>query len=223
MYDGLAWLMQIILFLTLGLLVFPSHIIPFIGIGLIISFFLIIVARPLSVFISLLPFKLLRRERWFISWVGLRGAVPIVFATYPLIAGLEKADTIFNIVFFISLTSVLIQGTTIPFFAKLFHVALPAKTKPLTPTDIILGDGIKSEMLEVVIPENSPATGKKIIDLNFPRNALIVVIHRGDNFITPDGSTEIKALDRLFVIYANRNVLPQLLNSLGISEENINP
>lgn len=123
MYDGMAWLMQIILFLTLGLLVFPSQIIPFIGIGLLISAFLIVVARPLSVIICTLPFKMKMNRKLFISWVGLRGAVPIVFATYPLIAGIDKAGIIFNIVFFISVTSVLIQGTTLPFVARLLGVA----------------------------------------------------------------------------------------------------
>src|SRR5690606_21927098 len=103
MFDGLAWLMQIVLFLTLGLLVFPSQILPYIGIGLLTSLFLIVIARPVSVFLSLMFFKMKLRRRFYISWVGLRGAVPIVFATYPLLAGIEKAEMIFNIVFFISL------------------------------------------------------------------------------------------------------------------------
>src|SRR5690606_34099878 len=103
-FDGTAWLMQIVLFLTLGLLVSPSDILPVIGLGMLISAFLIIVARPLGVWLSLSPFKMKKRRRWYISWVGLRGAVPIVFATYPLLAGIEKAHMIFNIVFFISLT-----------------------------------------------------------------------------------------------------------------------
>ena len=108
--------MQIVLFLTLGLLVFPSQIIPVIGIGLMVSLFLIIVARPLSVFISLAPFKTDFRSKAFFSWIGLRGAVPIVFATYPLLAGAEKANMIFDIVFFVSITSVLIRA---PRFRKL--------------------------------------------------------------------------------------------------------
>ena len=111
MFDGLAWLMQIVLFLTLGLLVFPSQIIPYIGVGLLISLFLIVIARPVGVFLSLIFFKMKLRRRFYISWVGLRGAVPIVFATYPLLAGIERANIIFNIVFFISVTSILIQGT----------------------------------------------------------------------------------------------------------------
>ena len=125
MYDGLAWLMQIVLFLTLGLLVFPSRIFPFLGIGMLISVFLIVVARPVGVFISLIFFKMKLKRRLYISWVGLRGAVPIVFATYPLLAGIEKANMIFNIVFFISVTSVLIQGTTLTLVAKWLKVAFP--------------------------------------------------------------------------------------------------
>lgn len=100
-YDGMAWLMQIVLFLTLGLLVFPSQIVPYVGIGLVISLFLILVARPLGVLLSLSFFRMAFRKRMFIAWVGLRGAVPIVFATYPLLAGIDKANMLFNIVFFI--------------------------------------------------------------------------------------------------------------------------
>lgn len=129
-FDGLAWLMQIVLFLTLGLLVFPGQVIPVISIGLLIAFFLILVARPLSVFTCLSFFKIENRSKLFIAWVGLRGAVPIVFATYPLIAGAEKANMIFNIVFFISLTSVLIQGTTLPYMAKMLHLTSPGLEKP---------------------------------------------------------------------------------------------
>lgn len=127
MFDGLAWLMQIVVFLTLGLLVFPSQVIPIAGVGLLISLFLIFVARPFSVFVALIPFKMDIRQRIYISWVGLRGAVPIVFATYPLIAGIDKAGMLFNIVFFISVSSVLIQGTTLGIVAKWLGLALPER------------------------------------------------------------------------------------------------
>src|SRR5690606_18373868 len=125
MFDGLVRLMQFVLFLTLGLLVFTTDIIPYMGIGLMISLFLIFVARPVAVFISLMFFKMKLRRRFYISWVGLRGAVPIVFATYPLLAGIEQANMIFNIVFFISVTSVLIQGTTLSVVAKWLRVGVP--------------------------------------------------------------------------------------------------
>lgn len=117
-FDGIAWLMQIIMFITLGLLVFPSQIVPVIGIGLIISFFLILVARPLAVFLCLLPFKVAVKDQVFISWVGIRGAVPIILATFPIAAGLNSANMIFNIVFFITITSALLQGSTINLLAR---------------------------------------------------------------------------------------------------------
>ncbi|GAB3817969.1 hypothetical protein GCM10028895_14620 [Pontibacter rugosus] len=112
-YDGIAWLMQILMFLTLGLLVFPSQILPVLGVGLMISLFLIFVARPVSVFISMFFFKSTLQDKVYVSWVGLRGAVPIVFATYPMLAGVERSGMMFNIVFFIVLTSVMLQGTTL--------------------------------------------------------------------------------------------------------------
>jgi potassium/hydrogen antiporter len=121
-YDGQAWLMQIVMFLTLGLLVFPKQLIPLIGPGLSLSAILIFVARPIGVFVSLGFFKMRLNQLVFISWVGLRGAVPIVFATYPLLARLEHAQFIFNVVFFISLTSVLLQGTSLPFVARILGV-----------------------------------------------------------------------------------------------------
>lgn len=120
-FDSVAWLGQLILFLTLGLLVNPNELLQLdvAGIGLIVAFSMIIISRPFAVFVSLLPFKGIGiNSRHFISWVGLRGAVPIVFATYPLIAGIEHADHIFNIVFFITIVSLLVQGTTVNFVAK---------------------------------------------------------------------------------------------------------
>ena len=200
MYDGLAWLMQIVLFLTLGLLVFPSQIVPYIGIGLLISLFLIIVARPLAVFISLMFFKMKLRRRFYISWVGLRGAVPIVFATYPLLAGIEKANMMFNIVFFISVTSILIQGTTLSIVAKWLRVGLPEKAKKITEIDQVLLDLPKSSLQEFEILPDYFAANKRIVDVNFPASAFIVMIKRDKQFIRPGGATQIKADDILMVL-----------------------
>ncbi len=207
MFDGLAWLMQIVLFLTLGLLVFPTQIIPFMGVGLLISIFLILIARPFAVFISLLPFKMKLRRKFYISWVGLRGAVPIVFATYPLLAGIDKANTIFNIVFFVSLTSVLIQGTTLLIIAKWLNVGISKKDQPLSSADKLFAEHPKAIMKEIVIKENSTAAGLKIIDLNFPDNAIIAIIEREGKHLTPNGSTEIKANDKLVVLTDKTEVL----------------
>ncbi len=128
-YDGQAWLMQIVLFLTLGLLVFPSRVIPIMDVGLLIAGFLMFVARPAGVFTSLAFSDATLKTKIFISWVGLRGAVPMVFATYPVIAGLEKADLIFNLVFFISVSSVLLQGTSLAIVARWLKIIVPETKK----------------------------------------------------------------------------------------------
>jgi potassium/hydrogen antiporter len=128
-HDGLAWLMQITMFVTLGLQVFPSRLVPIIGAGLLIALFLILLARPLSVLVSLAFSPMSYQEKGLVSWVGLRGAVPIVLATFPLLAGITKADTIFHVVFFIVLTSVLLQGPFIPWVARWFGVEAPADGK----------------------------------------------------------------------------------------------
>ncbi len=209
-FDGIAWLMQIVLFLTLGLLVFPSHIVPVLGIGLLVSAFLMFVSRPFSVFACLLPFRVRIKNITFMSWVGLRGAVPIVFATYPLLAGIEKSPMIFNLVFFISLTSVLLQGTTIRLVAKWLGVAVPEKAKQKTPLDVELSDTIKSELTEVDIDEHSHVVGKKIVDLSFPRSVLIAMIKRKGKFITPNGATVIEPYDKLVIIADNPESMQQV-------------
>lgn len=218
MFDGLAWLMQIVLFLTLGLLVFPSQIMDVMGIGLLISVFLILVARPIGVFISLLPFKMAINRRLFISWVGLRGAVPIVFATYPLLAGIEKAGIIFNIVFFISVTSILIQGTTIPLVAKWLKMDLPVQFKVKSHLDEFLLDHEKSAKKEILISENNHTVGKRIIDIEMPRAALIVMIVRDEKYITPTGSTVIVANDRLIILTNSKNGIKRLEEAFDVKD-----
>jgi cell volume regulation protein A len=185
------------------LLVFPKQIIPFAGVGLLISLFLILVARPVGVFLSLIFFKMKLRRRFYISWVGLRGAVPIVFATYPLLAGIDKADMIFNIVFFISVTSVLIQGTTLSIVAKWLGVALPEKEKVLTAVDQFIADIPKAAMKEFEVSPTCYVVNKQIVDLGFPKNAIIAMIKRNDQFLTPKGSTIIEAHDTLVVLSDN--------------------
>lgn len=220
MFDGAAWLMQIVLFLTLGLLVFPSEIIPYMGIGLMISLFLILVARPVSVLLSLAFFKMKIGRKLFISWVGLRGAVPIVFATYPLLAGIDKADMIFNLVFFISLTSILIQGTTLSLASKLFNVALPEETKPIAEYEKYTLNLPKSAMKKITISSTSPAVNKRIIDLHFPRAAFVAMIKRNQKYIRPGGSTVLEANDVLVILLDSEDVFDDLKEMLtkNISE-----
>lgn len=218
-YDGFAWLMQIVLFLTLGLLVYPTQVLPLAGIGLLISLFLIFIARPLGVFLSLLPFRMVTRKRFYISWVGLRGAVPIVFATYPLLAGIDKADMIFNIVFFISITSLLIQGTTLGRIANWLHVALPEKVKPRSVVEEFLQESAKTMMTEIRIPANAQSVGKKIVDLHLPASALIALINRDNKFFTPNGSTEIQEGDLLIVLSDTRQTLDYVYHCLSVEEQ----
>ncbi len=213
-YDGLAWLMQIVLFITLGLLVSPASVVPLIGVGLMISLFLILFARPLSVFISLLPFKMDLNKKFYISWVGLRGAVPIVFATYPLLAGIEKADVIFNIVFFVSITSIMIQGTSLTIVAKWLGVALPENEKPLSEMDKFILDVPKTLIKEIKISPDSLSVSRKIVDLGFPKNALIAMIKRDDNYLTPSGATKIEANDDLVIISDSQEGLDKAVESL---------
>ncbi len=224
-FDGMAWLMQLLLFLTLGLLVFPTDLVPIMSLGIAVSAFIMVVARPLSVFVSLALVPGKPRAKTFISWVGLRGAVPIVFATYALLAGLEKSQVIFNIVFFICLTSVLIQGTTLPVIAAWLKLLLPLKLKQRTRADLELSESIKSELIQIILPPDNPAVGKKIIELEFPKTSLISIIERDNRYITPTGSTVLQANDKLFVISETRDSLQKVYDKLqvdAVAAERIN-
>src|SRR5690554_2155553 len=218
MYDGLAWLMQIVLFLTLGLLVFPSHVWSVMGIGLLISGFLIVVARPVSVFLSLMFFKMKLRRRVYISWVGLRGAVPIVFATYPLLAGIDKADMIFNIVFFISVTSVLIQGTSLSVVANWLNVSMPQEEKTVTEIDKFLSNIPRAALKDIDITEDCYAVGKKIVNLGFPKDTVIAMIKRNGKYIIPSGSSKIEVHDKLVVLSESEEGLEKVNECLQIEE-----
>lgn len=199
-FDGVAWLMQVVMFITLGLLVFPKQLLPVSGIAILAALFLILVARPIGVFISLSFFKFNLREKTFLSWVGLRGAVPIVFATLPLIKNIEMSSMIFHIVFFIVLASVAIQATTIPLVAKMLNLALPAGLKKRSMLDIELADDFKNAILEIQLPKDTPMQGKKILELGFPSTSLIVLVKRKGKFITPNGQTELEEEDELMVM-----------------------
>lgn len=198
-HDGLAWLMQIAMFLALGLLVFPSHLLPIVGLGLLASLFLMLVARPVSVLVTLAFSGMRLNEKLMISWVGLRGAVPIVLATFPLLARMPKAEMIFDLVFFIVLTSILLQGTSIPLFAKWLKLEAPVREK-VHPLELERTAGIKSELVDVEVPSSSSVIGKQIVGAGFPKGALIVLIGRGDEFIVPNGGTVIELGDRLLML-----------------------
>ncbi|WP_194776945.1 potassium/proton antiporter [Pararhodonellum marinum] len=199
-FDGFAWLMEIVLFLTLGLLVFPSQVVPVMGIGFVIAIFLIFVARPVGVMLALLFSKASIKSKAFVSWVGLRGAVPIVFATYPLLNGVEKSQMIFNMVFFISLTSILVQGTSLSKMASWLNLTLPQDLKPKRPNEILLSDEAKEKMMEIEVDPKGEAVGKKIVELGFPPSTIIGLIKRDGKYLTPNGATILLANDLLMIL-----------------------
>jgi cell volume regulation protein A len=208
-FDGMTWLVQIIMFLTLGLLVNPSELLPIAGVGIAVGFFMIFVSRPLTVYTCLLPFrKMSLRAKNYVSWVGLRGAVPIIFATYPWVAGIAQAKTIFNIVFFITIISLLVQGTSVSVMAKWLKLAedAPAKRK-LTKFDVEIAEEIKSYMGEISIKEEYLANGSRLMDLNVPDNTLIAMVKRDEQFFIPRGNTELKVGDEILVITGDEEAL----------------
>lgn len=208
-FDGITWLFQIIMFLTLGLLVNPSELLPLAGLGISIGLFMIFFSRPISVFISLLPFrKFSLKSRLFVSWVGLRGAVPIIFATYPMIADIENSRLIFNIVFFITILSLVIQGTFITPVAKLLHLDLPFKEKnKLNEFDVEFSDDIKSAMCEIVVKKEMLQNGNKIMDINIPDHTLVAMVKRDNAFFIPKGNTKLLENDIILIITDDEKAL----------------
>ena len=199
-HDGLAWLMQIAMFLTLGLLVFPSRLVPIIGVGLLIAACLIFVARPLSVFISMALSRVHWRQKALVSWVGLRGAVPIILATFPMLARVPHADQIFNIVFFIVLTSALLQGTTLAPAARLLGVEAPVQPRRIYPLEFTPMGGFQSELKELQVQPASDMVGKAIFELGLPEEFLVILIARANDFVLPSGGTALEAGDTLLVL-----------------------
>lgn len=217
-HDGLAWIMQIAMFLTLGLLVFPSRLVPIIDTGLLIAGCLMIIARPLSVFLSLLLSTLSWQEKTFVSWVGLRGAVPIILATFPLLARVPQADLIFNAVFFVVLTSVLLQGTSIPLAARWLGVDAPAIPKRVYPIEYTPMGGLKGELQELPIPPDSNMVGKAIVELGLPNDFLVILIARDKDFMLPSGGTVLQSGDILLVL-SDRQSFTQVQAKFNLQAE----
>ncbi len=201
-HVGISWLMQISMFIVLGLLVSPRQLISIAWTGLACSAFLMFVARPLSVFTSM-PFVMTFKEKLLISWVGLRGAAPIILATFPLMARISGSQIIFNIVFFIVLTSILLQGTTISLIARLLGLQEKLKESPqqtLDETATHNESGDQMQMIELTIPSTSKSIGKEVIELKIPKNILIVLITRDGQYIVPSGETIIEADDKILML-----------------------
>ena len=218
-FDGFTWLAQIVMFLTIGLLVNSDELLQYdvLLLGLAVGAFLILVARPLAVFISLAPFRRFTfKARAYISWVGLRGAVPIIFATYPIVAGVENGYLIFNVVFLGTLISLLVQGTTVSGMANWLGLAYEEK-EPLFKVGV--PDSIKSNFSEIEVTDAMLAHGVTLRDIALPDNTLVVMISRGENYFVPRGNTDLAVGDRLLVVSdRNEEELQQMYDTLGIKD-----
>lgn len=203
--NGLTWLFQIIMFLSLGLLVNPHEMFDIAAVALLIGLFMIVIARPVSVFACLLPFRnISNKARLFVSWVGLRGAVPIIFATYPVIAGIEGSQQLFNIVFFITLLSLVVQGMSISSFARWLHLDLPEE-KEGNEFGVELPDEIDTKLEDMTLTTEMLAGGNRLKDMNIPKGSLVMLVKRGNEFIIPNGQVELHAGDKLLFISENKD------------------
>lgn len=218
-FDGIGWLMQISMFIVLGLLVFPTEIVGIAWKGLVIALILIFIGRPLSVFIGTMFTGIKTRAKLMVSWVGLRGAVPIILATFPLVHQLEQAEYLFAIVFFIVVTSVIIQGTTIPVVARFLKVGMPEKEKTRYPIELDPTIDTKAALKEVIITQGDATIGRQILELGLPDNVLITLINRKGKFIVPRGTTEIQVNDKLLILSEKKDVseIRRLVKSGGVS------
>ena len=199
-HAGLAWVSQIALFVTLGLLVFPSELGDIVGEGLLIAAVLMFVARPLAAVVSTRIGNFSLRESVLLGWAGLRGAVPIVLATFPVIEGVGGAESFFNIVFFVVLTSTLLQGATFEPFARALGVTTAEPALPQTPIEVGTIRRLGAEMIEFAVKPGYAIVGRLVNELGLPREALVNVIVRENEALLPRGSTRLQADDRLYII-----------------------
>lgn len=198
--DGLTWLFQIIMFLCLGLLVNPHEMLEIAIVASLIGIFMIFIGRPLSVLLCLMPFRnLTTKSRLFVSWVGLRGAVPIIFATYPVVAGIDGADAIFNIVFFITILSLVIQGTTVSFIANKLGLSVPVEKKG-NEFGVELPEEINTNLSDMVITEKDIAGGDTLKEMSLPKGTLVMIVKRDEEFLIPNGTLKLHVGDRLLLI-----------------------
>ncbi|WP_337017965.1 potassium/proton antiporter [Oceanobacillus massiliensis] len=216
--EGFAWMMQIVMFTLLGLLVFPKQLTDVLWEGILIAIILMFIARPIAVFISMVFMKYDLKQKLFISWAGLKGAVPIVLATYPVIAGLENSNLIFNTVFFVVLISALIQGSTLSWLAEKLRLTEAEEDGNASIELINLGN-TDSEIMKISIPKNSPAVGITLIDLKLPDDTLIIGINRNKKLMTPTGTSILAKGDTVFVLSDKENRKAAKLALLGSNEE----
>ena len=222
-FDGVSWIAQLSMFLTLGLLVNPSELRQVWVPGLIISFVMIFVSRPLAVFVSLSPFRSYTfRDRLLVSWVGLRGAVPIIFAILCRASDVPHSDVMFNIVFLCTLVSLVVQGTTLPLVSRWLGVSETPKAKRQGPSqdfDIDFPEELKSAITEATVTEKMLTLGTRMMDFRLPEKTLVIMVKRGDNYFVPTGKTLLHVGDRLMLLSDNQAELECALEAFGIAPQ----
>ncbi len=203
--NGLTWFGQIVMFLSLGLLVNPHEMLDVSVSALLIGLFMIFVARPLTVGLCLIPFRQMTfKAKCFVSWVGLRGAVPIIFATYPVVSHIPGSQDIFNIVFFITLLSLIFQGMTIAPVAKWLNLDLPQE-KEGNDFGVEIPEEIDSQLTDVTLTAEMLENGNRLMDMNISKGTLVMLVKRGSEFMIPNGRMELKVGDKLLYISENKN------------------
>ena len=204
--NGLTWFGQIVMFLSLGLLVNPHEMLEVSISALLIGLFMIFVARPLTVGLCLIPFRQMTfKAKCFVSWVGLRGAVPIIFATYPVVSQIPGSQYIFNIVFFITLLSLIFQGMTIAPVAKWLNLDLPQE-KEGNDFGVEIPEEIDSQLTDVTLTAEMLENGNRLMDMNISSGTLVMLVKRGKEFMIPNGRMELKVGDKLLYISENKKV-----------------
>lgn len=217
-FDGFTWLMQIIMFLTLGLFVNSNELFQpeVLLLGGAVGVFMIFVARPVAVFACLAPFRrFTTRARLYISWVGLRGAVPILFAIYPLMDHIEHAELLFNVVFLSTIISLVVQGTTVSGMANLLGLAYEEKESAF---DVNMHEDMKSALTEVEVNETMLEGGHTLKDITLPENTLVMMVCRNGEYFVPQGKTELQVGDKLLVITDRSEELESTYKDLGIRD-----
>ncbi len=199
-HDGVAWFSQVAMFLMLGLLVTPSRAIDVAGQGIALGLFLFVIARPLAVLPLLLPFRLPWREQFFLCWVGLRGAVPIVLATFPVLAGVPAGRYLFDVVFFVVLVSVLLQGGSVGWLTRKLSLESGAPPPPPAVLEVASAHDLEGELLAFYIGEASAVAGSPLSEVPFPGEAAVVMVVRGRTLIAPRGSTILRPGDHVYVV-----------------------
>ena len=214
--DGFSWLFQIIMFLALGLLVNPHELLSIAPVAILIGVFMIIVGRPLSVHLCLLPFRNISlKAKHFVSWVGLKGAVPIIFATYPVMHNVEGSSIIFNIVFFITILSLVIQGTSISFVAKLLDLSTPLEDHT-NRFGVELPEELNTHLFEITVTDGMLSHGNTLKDMSVPEGTLVMLVKRKEQFLIPNGTLKLKIDDHLLLISEQ----DQIATDLALLETN---